>query len=273
MRPRFLAIVSSNTLAAFLAKDPVTRPDGFVVEYHCAGGHNAPPRGPAVFDATGQPVYGARDEVDLAQIAALGLPFWLAGSVASPAHFAEARAAGATGIQVGTAFALCAESGLSPELRTQVIAAVRAGKSAVVTDPRASPSGYPFKVATLPGTLSEADVYEARERRCDVGLLRTPYAKHDGSVGYRCPSEPIDAYVKKGGKREETVGRTCLCNALLATAGFPQMRDVGPEPPIVTIGDDVARVVEVLGAKGDWSAADVIAYLLADEKSPASSPS
>ena len=58
VRPRLVAIVSSNTLASFLAKNPETRPDGFVVEYHCAGGHNAPPRGPVVLDERGQPVYG-----------------------------------------------------------------------------------------------------------------------------------------------------------------------------------------------------------------------
>src|SRR3546814_16988156 len=44
-RPRFLAIIASNTLAAFLMKDPATTPDGLVVEGPTAGGHNAPPRG------------------------------------------------------------------------------------------------------------------------------------------------------------------------------------------------------------------------------------
>ncbi len=266
VRPRFVAIVSSNTLASFLAKDPATRPDGFVVEDHRAGGHNAPPRGPLVLDELGQPVYGARDEVDLDQIASLGLPFWLAGGVASPAHLAEARAAGAAGIQVGTAFALCAESGLAPGLRARVLAVARAGTAGVVTDPRASPSGYPFKVVQLEGTLSEPAVYARRERRCDVGLLRTPVVRPDGGIAYRCPSEPADAYVRKGGKSEDTIGRTCLCNALLATAGLAQLRDSGLEPPIVTSGDDLARLVEVLGAKDSWTAADVVAYLLADAR-------
>jgi len=43
--PKFLAIVSSDILASYLAKDEITRPDGFVIEGHLAGGHNAPPRG------------------------------------------------------------------------------------------------------------------------------------------------------------------------------------------------------------------------------------
>ncbi|MFN8191798.1 MAG: hypothetical protein U0R78_15440 [Nocardioidaceae bacterium] len=38
-----LAIVASNDLAAGLADDPATRPDGFVVEGPSAGGHNARP--------------------------------------------------------------------------------------------------------------------------------------------------------------------------------------------------------------------------------------
>jgi len=267
-RPRFLAIVSSNTLASFLAKDDATRPDGFVVEYHCAGGHNAPPRGPVMFDERGEPVYGPRDEVDLAQIGALGLPFWVAGGVASPEHLKEARAAGAVGIQVGTAFAFCEESGIAPKLRAKVIAAARAHTARVATNPRASSSGYPFKVVSLEGTLSEPAIYAGRERRCDVGLLRTPYVRRDGGVGYRCPSEPIDAYVRKGGKLEDTVGRTCLCNALLATVGLAQVRDFGPEPPIVTSGDDLMRLVEVLGEKGDWTAADVVQYLFSPARAP-----
>ncbi|MET9340324.1 hypothetical protein [Nonomuraea sp. NPDC003804] len=45
-RPRLLAIVSSHVLAAYLARSPRTRPDGFVLESAVAGGHSAPPRGP-----------------------------------------------------------------------------------------------------------------------------------------------------------------------------------------------------------------------------------
>lgn len=57
-RPRFLAIVSSATLAASLARHG-GRIDGFVVEDHVAGGHNAPPRGRPTLDANGEPVYCA----------------------------------------------------------------------------------------------------------------------------------------------------------------------------------------------------------------------
>ena len=80
VRPRFLAIVSATVLAAYLARDEATRPDGFVVEGPRAGGHNAPPRGKVELDDRNEPIYGPRDEVDLDKLSALGIPFWLAGA-------------------------------------------------------------------------------------------------------------------------------------------------------------------------------------------------
>jgi nitronate monooxygenase len=214
-------------------------------------------------DATGQPVYGARDEVDLSAIAATGLPFWLAGGYASPDRAEAARRCGAEGVQVGTAFALCDESGLRDDLKEQLIRSARAGTLEVHTDPVASPSGYPFKVARVPGTVSDDAVYEARQRICDLGFLRTAYRKPDGTIGYRCPSEPVEAYLAKGGQLADTVGRRCLCNGLLAAAGMPQQRHDAAEPAIVTAGDDITRVVEALGGHdGRWSAADVVAHVL-----------
>ncbi|MCX6953895.1 MAG: nitronate monooxygenase, partial [Verrucomicrobia bacterium] len=65
-RPRFLAIVSSSTLALTLAKKSNGRVDGFVIEGDVAGGHNAPPRGPLQLSGSGEPVYGPRDVPDLA---------------------------------------------------------------------------------------------------------------------------------------------------------------------------------------------------------------
>src|SRR5690606_12727746 len=46
-RPKFLAIVESNSLATMLARKSTGHVDGFVVEGPTAGGHNAPPRGKA----------------------------------------------------------------------------------------------------------------------------------------------------------------------------------------------------------------------------------
>src|SRR5580658_161585 len=218
-RPKFLAIVSSNTLATTMLRRATGRVNGLVIETPTAGGHNAPPRGKLQLNAAGEPVYGERDQVDLAELRALGVPFWLAGGYGSPSKLREALNEGAAGIQVGTAFAFSNESGLRPDLKRSLIAQAVAGTGEVFTDPLASPTGFPFKVAQLNGTSSDAGVYQARKRVCDLGYLREPYATETGGIGYRCASEPVANYVAKGGKVEDTVGRKCLCNALLSNIG------------------------------------------------------
>jgi len=40
-RPKFLAIVASHVLASYLARDPRTRPGGFVVEGPVAGAYSS----------------------------------------------------------------------------------------------------------------------------------------------------------------------------------------------------------------------------------------
>ena len=261
-RPQFLAIVASATLALTLAKKSAGRVDGFVVEGELAGGHNAPPRGPLELDARGEPVYGPRDVPDLAKIRELGLPFWLAGSQARPENLAAALRLGATGIQVGTAFAFCEESGIAPELKRQVIAASRAGTARVFTDPAASPTGFPFKVAELRGTLSDPAIGAAREKICDLGYLRQMYVTTGGQLGYRCAGEPVEAYLRKGGTLAATVGRKCLCNGLMATVGLGQVRGDGVEPALVTAGNEVAELARFVAAGSDhYRAEDVLRYL------------
>jgi NAD(P)H-dependent flavin oxidoreductase YrpB (nitropropane dioxygenase family) len=266
-RPHFLAIVASNDLAAGLATSATARPEGFVVEGPTAGGHNAPPRGPRRIDERAQPIYGEQDAVDLDQMRALDLPFWLAGHHGTPAGLEQARAAGAMGVQVGTAFALCAESGLADELRRQVIQQVVGGNIDVLTDWRASPTGFPFKVIHAEQTLSDPQVYAERERVCDLGALRVPYERDDGKLGYRCPAEPVRSYTElKGAREANTVDRKCLCNALLATAGYPQIRrDGSVEPPLITTGNDLSPVADLVrrgdGESPSYGALDVIDYL------------
>ena len=263
-RPQFLAIVSSATLAATLAKKSTGRVDGFVVEGALAGGHNAPPRGPMQLSAEGEPVYGPRDVPDLPKIAAIGLPFWLAGACAEPAKLAEARAAGAAGVQIGTAFAFCEESAVRPDLRREICLRARAEGVRVHTDPLASPTGFPFKVIQLKDTLSEAEVYASRPRVCDLGYLREPYARADGTIGYRCAAECVEDYVGKQGDPAATVGRKCLCNGLIATAGYAQIRADGTaEPPILTAGNDISQLARFLpDGAASYTAADVIRHVL-----------
>ena len=247
-----------------LAKKASGRVDGFVVEGDTAGGHNAPPRGPRQLSSSGEPVYGARDVVELEKIRALGLPFWLAGSYGQPGKLAEALHLGAEGIQVGTAFAFCAESGIRPDLKRQVIRLSRSGTACIFTDPVASPTGFPFKVLQLNGTLSSAADYAARERNCDLGFLRHVYRKADGTPGYRCPSEPVDDFVNKGGTIADAQGRKCLCNGLVANAGLGQIASADKsELPLLTAGDQVADIAQFLKPGCDsYTAVDVINRLL-----------
>jgi NAD(P)H-dependent flavin oxidoreductase YrpB (nitropropane dioxygenase family) len=262
-RPQLLAIVSSATLAAYLARDDTTRPDGFVVEAPIAGGHSARPRGRFGLTSDGEPEYGPRDRIDVARVAALGLPFWLAGGQAGPDRLTAARAAGAAGVQVGTAFALCRESGLDEALRQRMLRGIAAGTLVVRNHPDVSPTGFPFKLVHLPGTVAEEKVYTERPRHCDLGYLRTPFRRPDGGVGYRCPAEPVDAYVRKGGSAADTADSRCLCNGLIATVALGQRRPGGHlEPPAVTLGQDLEFLAH-LGRRGaDYTAADVVRYLL-----------
>jgi nitronate monooxygenase len=265
-RPFFLPIISYTSLALMLARKASGRVDGFVVEAPVAGGHNAPPRGPLQLNERGEPIYGERDVVDLEKLKELGLPFWLAGGAGSPRGFREARAAGAAGIQVGTLFAYCDESGFSDLVKSTVRTQALNGGIDVLTDAVASPTGFPFKVVQARGTLSDRIMYEQRERVCDLGYLRVAYQRPDGRLDYRCSAEPVGTFVKKGGAREETEGRKCLCNALFAAIGHGQLRKDGrTEQPLITSGDEINSIRNLVGKNGSsYTASDVIDYLLGD---------
>lgn len=263
-RPQFLAIVSSGTLATRLHRSDFGSPDGFVVETAIAGGHNAPPRGNPPLNDKNEPQYGPKDTIDLTLFRQLGLPFWLAGGYGTPEALSAALNEGAQGIQVGTAFAFCEESGMKPSLRKKVIHHVLQGDLVVRTDGRASPTGFPFKIVELAKTNGIPTQAKKRRRVCDLGYLREPYRKDDGTVGYRCASEPIDDYIKKGGTLEETKDRLCLCNGLVASIGLPQKRaDKRTERQIITAGDDLVYLARYMRKNEHrYSAKDVIAYIL-----------
>ena len=263
-RPRFLAIVSSNTLATTMLRRASGRVDGLVIETPTAGGHNAPPRGKLQLNAAGEPVYGERDHVNIAELRELGVPFWLAGGYGNAEKLREAVEQGAAGIQVGTAFAFSRESGMRADLKKALMAKAKVGEGEVFTDPLASPTGFPFKVAQLEGTASAFQIYQERKRVCDLGYLREPYAVSEGSIGYRCSAEPVANYVAKGGKVEDTLGRKCLCNALMANVGHGQVRkDGAAELPLVTTGDDLNTIAQFLAPGEDsYGAEDVVRSLL-----------
>lgn len=271
-RPKFLAIIASATLASMLAQGQRSRRR---LRHRRTDG-----RRPQCAATRPDPIERSR-RTDLrrprrgrpgSDPRPLGLPFWLAGSFGSPQRIAEALDVGAAGVQVGTAFAFCEESGLNADIKFRVIEACRRGELDVFTDPVASPTGFPFKVLRLSGTMSELAQYETRQRICDLGFLRQAFRKPDGTVGWRCPGEPVATYVRKGGDAEDTCGRKCLCNGLLANVDLGQRRPRGEsELPLVTCGDDVQSILQFLKSPeaASYSAADVVAHLLSGIAAPA----
>ena len=141
---------------------------------------------------------------------------------------------------------------------------LRDGTLEVKNDPLASPTGFPFKVASLEDTASEEETYQARPRLCDLSYLRTPYEREDGEVGYRCSAEPVHMYLKKGGDEEATQGRKCLCNGLMANIGLGQERKDGyRETRLVTLGQDLTGARELITRYVEgWSARQAVDWLL-----------
>ena len=214
--------------------------------------------------AAGEPVYGDRDHVNVAQLRELGVPFWLAGGYGSPEKLRDALDRGRRRRPGGHRVCLQRRIGLAARSEKDAGAAW-AGTGEVFTDPLASPTGFPFKVAQLEGTSSalrclpgtQADLRSGLpERGVRQGgwLHRLPLFRRAGSV----------LRLAKGGKTEDTVGRKCLCNSLLANIGHPQIRKDGTvEPPLVTVGDDLKNVARFLGpGRTTYTAAEVVESLL-----------
>lgn len=106
-----------------------------------------------------------------------------------------------------------------------------------------------------------------RRRVCSLGGLAQAFVAaygQDGTaerIGFRCPAEPVDAYVKKGGPENETKGAVCLCNGLAATVGLAS----GNEPPIATLGKEFADLKPIIqnAPNGSYTAADVVHHVFA----------
>ena len=262
-RPKFLAIVSSHILANYLARDEATRPDGFVIEGPTAGGHNAPPRSKEHIAEDGQVTFSEKDMADIEKVKAVGLPFWLAGGFGTPEKVKEAIELGAVGVQVGSLFALAKESGITDDLREAVLAEITQGTLEVRTEPKTSATGFPFKVVEINGTATDPDVYNARDRKCDLGYLRSPFLRPDGGIGYRCSGEQIKTFEFKGGGVGEAENVKCLCNALMANIGLGQVRwGTYHEPALLTLGSDLSGAAKLSELhSGCWSSANVIEYL------------
>ena len=93
-------------------------PAAFILENHAAGGHNAPPRDHIAF--------GPADDLEsyFEKVLTLGVPIYVAGDFpdgGARSDLIEWQARGAYGIQVGSRFALCAESGLRSDLKEEIL--------------------------------------------------------------------------------------------------------------------------------------------------------
>lgn len=274
-RPAFLAIVSLQDLVTVLAASASEPPDGYIIEHHTAGGHNAGPLGPLHRDDLDQPIYGNRDEPDFETIRQVGMPFWVAGGYGSHEGLRQALALGATGVQVGTLFALAEESGMQPEYRQAILHEIKNGtdQASLVRTTFFSPTGFPFKVVQLGNTLADSQVFEDRHRVCDIGLLQQLGLGKPGQDGsrmlfQRCPASPIAAYVRERGLESNTGQRRCLCNGLLSCVGLGQTRGQGEsqeEPAIITLGNHLegVRRLSRRGQARYW-ARDAVADILGD---------
>lgn len=229
------------------------KPYAFILENHAAGGHNAPPRDKKAF--------GDADDIAsyFDKVLALGVKVYVAGAFENGGNrcdYIEWRERGAWGLQVGSRFALCDESGMRRDVKDAVIARNNSPEAGVLTDLRLSPTGYPFKVIPLPGSAVDPEVDAARRRICNKGYLMHGETRTlpDGrtELAYVCPSMPARQYEKLGGDPADTEGRICLCNTLMSAAGF----DADREPPLITLGASGTHITR------RWSAREIIEDIL-----------
>ena len=272
-RPFFIGI-EGNHLGAKAVPDA----DGHVYEREIGGGHSAPCRS-GELTPRGEPKYGEKDAMDLDKLKrtldknelvnGFRQAFWFAGGYANKLE--EAKRLGAVGVQVGSLFEWCRQSGLTQELRERGIDVImdetldevvdgRIVYRAVFKDPRVSTSGFPFNVLQLPRTLSEREIYNARTRGCELGYLAELYLnKDDNRVHLRCPGERIENYIRKGGKIEDTVGRGCLCSSLVTDLGLGSPGEM----PLITQGSDLSAIRATIKHNGrDYGVKEAIDYIL-----------
>ena len=109
--------------------------------------------------------------------------------------------------------------------RSAIFKELRRGKSdaELVQTSLVSPTGFPFKVVQLAGTLADETVYTDRRRLCDLGFLRQrglSKADADGSrhLFQRCPAAPLEDFIGKRGLPPNAGGQASAC----ATGCWPE---------------------------------------------------
>ncbi len=256
-RPDFLPIVSTDALAHILFKKTKGNIQGLIIEHFSAGGHNAPPRGKYSINELGEPIYSERDTANMERIRELEIPFWLAGGYHSKEKRTEAEACGASGVQIGSLFALAEESGLRKDLKHAALTQWKTQGLFGVADTQASPTGFPFRIVALHGTTAEKKHILSRTPQCNIGALLSPYFTRANFLSYRCPAEPSLKFEKKGGDKSRTEGVVCLCNALLNACEL----GIEGSPAALTLGSDCSFLTHLLQGKTQYSVADAMEYL------------
>ena len=246
-RPRFLAIVSSNTLAATMLRRANGRVDGLVIESPTAGGHNAPPRGKLQLNAAGEPVYGERDRVNMAELRALGVPFWLAGGYGSAGK--AARGAGRRGGRAG-GNRVCLQPRIGhagrPEAAAPGPGRCRHGRGVYRS------AGLAHRLSLQGGAarghfVGSANVYEERKRVCDLGYLREPYAAGEARSATAAPRSRWTIMWPRAARSRTRWGANACATRCWPTSGYAQTRKDGAvEPALVTVGDDLNTIAQFL---------------------------
>ena len=255
-RPKFIGIVSSHVLATALAKRSNGPVDGFVVERPTAGGTTLRRGGtsPSIVRATLSTARATKSTSRPSSTSA-----YPSGSVGASHRVNMSSRRWALR---ASKWALSSRTATSQGwTRTSVIRSSRRRAVTVQTSLRASSTGYPFKVVSLTGTVSDAHVYKGAN---GCVIWATCVRRTSGrTVQWATVALPNDSdYLRKGGSLDDTAGSACLCNGLMATCGLGQIRSGGRrEPPIVTSGDRLNDITSLLAGREGYSALDVMAVL------------
>ncbi len=145
-----------------------------------------------------------------------------------------------------------------------MIARVEDGTAAVRTDPRASPTGFPFKVVELRRhALGGGGLRGSASASAISASCAAPIAATTAASAIAAPPSRSRRSSPRAATRTQTVGRKCLCNSLLANVGLAEPQVHGaPEPPLLTAGDDLDALRLFLPpGEHDYGVAEVLAAL------------
>lgn len=246
VKPLLFLIFSSNTLAIRYGRNKDV--DGIQIEIaKDAGGH-----------------IGSEALIELNLIMEkLKKPIIVTGGFADQAGYLLAKEFGVAAIGAGTISSHSRNAGFTKEIKHQVYEAVKNGKAMTRINSTASPTGFDFRELVLEGTLSQEDVLNKRVRGCRFGCLRTVYYFIDeegsGSLGYRCPAEPINIFTGKGGDIEKARYARCLCATLIADTGHGDPS----EPIYITAGTHINDIQNLINDNGElYTAEDVVNWIM-----------